>query len=110
MRTGAGRPKSNVAPRISSVLHFGVGHHGRVLRGVGILAVSRGARADLRRRVAGIGGVGRRSRVLRRGLPAQDEGSVVMSSLLVVACAVCFGQSDSPLAQGTNMGESLCPK
>ena len=27
-----------------------------------------------------------------------------MSSLIVVACAVCFGQSDSPLAQGTNMG------
>ena len=27
-----------------------------------------------------------------------------MSSLLVVACTVCFGQSDSPLAQGANMG------
>jgi len=27
-----------------------------------------------------------------------------MSSLLVLACSVCFGQSDSPLAQGTNMG------
>lgn len=26
-----------------------------------------------------------------------------MNSLLV-ACSVCFGQSDSPLAKGTNMG------
>ena len=26
-----------------------------------------------------------------------------MHSMLVVACSVCFGQSDSPLAQGTNM-------
>lgn len=26
------------------------------------------------------------------------------TSLLVVACTVCFGQSDSPLAKGTNMG------
>jgi len=25
-------------------------------------------------------------------------------SALVIACAVCFGQSDSPLAQATNMG------
>ena len=23
---------------------------------------------------------------------------------LLLACSVCFGQSDSPLAQGTNMG------
>jgi hypothetical protein len=23
---------------------------------------------------------------------------------MVLACAVCFGQSDSPLAKGTNMG------
>ncbi len=23
---------------------------------------------------------------------------------LILACSVCFGQSDSPLAQGTNMG------
>ncbi len=23
---------------------------------------------------------------------------------LVLACSVCFGQSDSPLAKGTNMG------
>ncbi len=23
---------------------------------------------------------------------------------LMLACSVCFGQSDSPLAQGTNMG------
>ena len=23
---------------------------------------------------------------------------------LMLACAVCFGQSDSPLAKGTNMG------
>ena len=27
-----------------------------------------------------------------------------MNSTLVLACSVCFGQSDSPLAQGTNMG------
>ena len=27
-----------------------------------------------------------------------------MNSLLMVACSVCFGQSDSPLAKGTNMG------
>jgi hypothetical protein len=27
-----------------------------------------------------------------------------MDSLLVVACSVCFGQSDSPLAKGTNNG------
>ena len=26
-----------------------------------------------------------------------------MNSTLVLACSVCFGQSDSPLAQGTNM-------
>ena len=26
-----------------------------------------------------------------------------MHSMMVVACSVCFGQSDSPLAQGTNM-------
>jgi hypothetical protein len=24
--------------------------------------------------------------------------------MLLLACSVCFGQSDSPLAQGTNMG------
>ena len=27
-----------------------------------------------------------------------------MIDSLVVACTVCFGQSDSPLAKGTNMG------
>jgi hypothetical protein len=27
-----------------------------------------------------------------------------MNSTIVLACSVCFGQSDSPLAQGTNMG------
>ena len=27
-----------------------------------------------------------------------------MSSYLVLACSVCFGQSDSPMAIGTNMG------
>jgi hypothetical protein len=26
-----------------------------------------------------------------------------MNSMIVLACSVCFGQSDSPLAQGTNM-------
>ena len=26
-----------------------------------------------------------------------------MYSMTVLACSVCFGQSDSPLAQGTNM-------
>ena len=26
-----------------------------------------------------------------------------MSSMMLLACSVCFGQSDSPLAQGTNM-------
>jgi hypothetical protein len=26
-----------------------------------------------------------------------------MSSMALLACSVCFGQSDSPLAQGTNM-------
>ena len=27
-----------------------------------------------------------------------------MTNSLLVACSVCFGQSDSPLAKGTNMG------
>ncbi len=27
-----------------------------------------------------------------------------MISTMLLACSVCFGQSDSPLAQGTNMG------
>ncbi len=26
-----------------------------------------------------------------------------MNSVTLLACSVCFGQSDSPLAQGTNM-------
>ena len=26
-----------------------------------------------------------------------------MGSITLLACSVCFGQSDSPLAQGTNM-------
>ena len=27
-----------------------------------------------------------------------------MNSVMMLACSVCFGASDSPLAQGTNMG------
>ena len=27
-----------------------------------------------------------------------------MNSVVMMACSVCFGQSDSPLAKGTNMG------
>ena len=27
-----------------------------------------------------------------------------MNSVMLVACTVCFGQSDSPLAQGAQMG------
>ena len=27
-----------------------------------------------------------------------------MSAVMLVACSVCFGQSDSPLARGTNWG------
>ena len=28
----------------------------------------------------------------------------MLYSSILLACSVCFGQSDSPLAQGTNMG------
>src|SRR2546425_967500 len=52
---------------------------------------------------------------VRRGISAKDEKSVAMNPTLftvfpltpshaVMACAVCFGQSDSPMAQATNMG------
>jgi hypothetical protein len=27
-----------------------------------------------------------------------------VNSVVMLACSVCFGQSDSPLAKGTNMG------
>ena len=27
-----------------------------------------------------------------------------MNSIVMMACSVCFGASDSPLAKGTNMG------
>ena len=73
--------------------------------------------------------VRRRARGLRRDVPAQDEESlahgatlcdrwpvagglaraVLVALMLAVprvalACPVCFGQSDSPMAQGVNMG------
>jgi hypothetical protein len=30
--------------------------------------------------------------------------AVMLHSILPIACSVCFGQSDSPLAKGTNWG------
>src|SRR5215831_17917891 len=86
---------------------------GAVARRAGGVVCGRSGRIDAERRRAGR---------VRHALPAQDKEAVAVTANIravlrvvvamallaaprvALACPVCFGQSDSPLARGVNMG------
>src|SRR5207248_2311560 len=101
----------------SSAVHRAVGRAGRVLRRMGYRAVPVGARADLRRVLRALARTRHRAGVLRRGVSAESEAAMtrtrraaLITALAVavpraaLACPVCFGQNDSPLAAAMNQG------
>ena len=102
------------------------GHAGDVLRRLGHQPIPAGPRRQLCSRRDSLDRVRGRAGRLRRRVPAQDQeslamatacecsrrtvGQALMAALVLavpraaLACPVCFGQSDSPMAQGVNMG------
>ena len=103
---------------VSPAVHRAVGRPRRVRRGLGGRAVSGRAATSATWSPAAVSlAAGARAGRLRRGVPAQDEEAVAACATpaparsccsaaprAALACPVCFGQSDSPLAQAINMG------
>src|SRR5262249_18391359 len=95
--------------------HRDLGDPGRVCRRVGRAGISVGARGRVRDHGGAVAGGRRRPDRLRDRVSAEDEAVIAMRKTLftigllaapraALACPVCFGNSDSPLAIATNMG------
>src|SRR4029077_16985846 len=104
--------------RLSPLLHWHLGRPRGVFRGLGGRAVLGRQSAGLHRRRRPVAVQRRRARGVRGEVSAENQGGESMSRLrllgrswlvlaaprLALACPVCFGQNDSPMAIAMNMG------
>src|SRR4029453_8280346 len=106
---------TDVASGVSHALHRVVDRPGRVLRGVGDRTVSSRASGGVHRCRRCVTCWRLRAGRVRNGISTEDPKLLVMriafTALMLLgvpgtllACPVCFGQNDSPLASAMNLG------
>src|SRR5206468_11621614 len=103
---------------LSPVVHRVFGCLDGVFRRLGGRTVPSGTRHDVRDRRYRVACRGRRAHRVRREVPAENEAPMIrarralLAALVIVAasarpalaCPVCFGASDAPMAVATNLG------
>src|SRR5450759_2375606 len=105
---------TDVAAHVPHGVHRRVGGARRLRGGLGGAAVPGGPRRQLCDHGRGVARRRRRADRVRRRIPEKNEAAVIRKAIFTslavaapraaLACPVCFGNSDSPLAIATNMG------